>query len=92
MVPRVLPHWYEVGIMLLDERQEAQLDMLKDNNAKDPLNGCMEMFWYWLDTHRDATWKDLLDALRSPGVDLRSIAADIEKMLIGDYCTQLLTH
>ena len=83
VVPRILPHWYEVGIMLLEEYQEGQLDMLKDNNNNDPQQGCMEMLWYWLDTHRNATWQDLLKALRSPGVALGSIATEIEKMLTG---------
>ena len=84
VVPLVLPHWFEIGIMLLDEDQEQQIDMIKDNNAKDALSGCMEMFWFWLDTHRDATWQDLLNALRSPGVDLRTVATKIEKMLTGN--------
>lgn len=74
--------------MLLHEHQETQIDMLKDNNMKDPENGCMEMFWYWLDTHRDASWQDLLKALRSPGVDLGNVATEIEQMLTGinNYC------
>ena len=43
----------------------------------------MKMFWYWLDTNTDATWEQLIEALRSLAVKLPTVAADLEKMLTG---------
>ena len=71
--------------MLLDEEQEDQLDVIKEDLGDDDTLCCMEMFWYWQDTKRDANWQNLIDALLAPAIDLRAAAADIEKMLAGDY-------
>ena len=85
VVPRIASNWYEVGVMLLDEEQEDQLDLIKEDLGDDDTLCCMEMFWYWLDTKRDANWQNLIDALLAPAIDLCAAAADIEKMLAGDY-------
>ena len=76
--------------MLLDEEQEDQLDLIKEDLGDDDTLCCMEMFWYWLDTKRDANWQNLIDALLAPAIDLRAAAADIEKMLAGDYHIHVL--
>ena len=83
VVPYVTPRWYVLGLKLLEENQETQLDVIKLNHAGDNQMCCMEMFWYWLGTNTDATWRQLVEALRSPVVKLPVVAADIEKMLTG---------
>ena len=37
-----------------------------------------------MDTHPEATWHQLITALRSPGVNLVAVAFDIEKKFTGN--------
>ena len=85
VVSRVAPHWYDLGITLLNEDQESHLDIIESGHGNDKEECCKKMFWYWLSTNTSATWKQLLEALRSPGVKLPVVAADLEKMLTGTY-------
>ena len=39
------------------------------------------MFAKWLDTQENASWDQVLEALRSPGVQLMHLANKIEQML-----------
>lgn len=41
------------------------------------------MFDYWLETHPDATWCKLAEALKSPGVDLDTVAKDVKELFPG---------
>ena len=70
--------WYELGIMLLDE---DQLNIIRTES-----NGitrcCAEMFLLWLGSHSNATWEELIDALKAPEVELYSVA-EMVKM----HCT-----
>ena len=83
VVPYVVPQWYELGVKLLKEDQELQLDVIQFNYAGDYKKCCMEMFWYWLSTNSGATWKKLISALQSSAVELPVVAANLEKMLTG---------
>ena len=82
VVARVTPHWYDLGITLFNEEQESHLDVIKSNYT-DKKTCCKEMLWYWLSTNTSATWEQLIEALRSPAVELPVVAADLEKMLTG---------
>ena len=79
LIPNVAPRWYELGIQLLREDQEPHLDVIKSDcgNIK---QCCVQMFWYWLQTNPKASWQQLLDALRSPALELHNVAANIEAM------------
>ena len=83
VVPYVTPQWYELGVKLLKEDQELHLDVIQSNHTGDNRKCCMLMFWYWLSTNTSATWKQLIEALQSPAVELPVVAADLEKMLTG---------
>ena len=83
VVPYVSSHWYVLGVKLLRAGHESHLDYVNLNDVKDNQMCCMEMFSYWLTNTVDATWKHLIEALRSPAIDLHHVAAKIEKMLIG---------
>ena len=89
VVPHVTPRWYVLGLKLLKKDQETQLDIIKLNHAGDNQMCCMEMFWYWLSTNTDASWQQLVEALRSPVVKLPVVAADIEKMFTGNYIVSI---
>ena len=82
VVAHVTPHWYDLGITLFNEEQESHLDVIKSNYT-DKKTCCKEMFWCWLSTNTSATWQQLIEALRSPAVELPVVAADLEKMLTG---------
>ena len=43
---------------------------------------CKEMFKKWLETE-NASWDQLLEALRSPSVELEYLANQIKQMLVG---------
>ena len=43
---------------------------------------CQEMFKKWLETE-NTSWGQLLEALRSPSVQLMDLANQIEQMLVG---------
>ena len=77
------PNWYEVGAMLLEVKQEPQLKVIRDNNDHNVRKCCLAMLQFWMDTHPEATWHHLITALRSPGVNLVSVAAEIEKNVTG---------
>ena len=42
----------------------------------------MEMLELWLSRQPDATWNQLIKALRAPGIELNSAASEIEGMLL----------
>ena len=83
VVAHVAPHWYDLGITLLNEEQESHIDVIKSNHSGDKMECCKEMFWHWLSTDTSASWQQLIDALRSPAVGLTVVAADLERMLTG---------
>lgn len=83
VVPHVTLRWYDLGIKLLKEEQESQLDVIESTHVDDKKECCKRMFWYWLKTNTNASWQQLIAALQSPAVELPVVAADIEKMLTG---------
>lgn len=42
---------------------------------------CREMFCLWLERTPEATWNQLLQALRAPSVKLETLASELEEML-----------
>ena len=79
MVPKVANKWYQLGIQLFNEPQLPRLDEIRANYSTDHREGCVEMLKYWLDVTPGATWDDIIHALRAPGLELLSIADDVEK-------------
>ena len=82
-VVNLAPNWYEVGAMLLEVEQESQLKLIQASHGSDVRKCCLSMLQYWMDTHPKATWLHLVTALISPGVNLATVAYDIEKNFIG---------
>lgn len=85
MIPYVIPQWYLLGLKLLEEEQEPYLDVIKLNHPGDNKTCCTETFWYWLNSNDNATWQQLIDALRSPAIGLCSVATELKEMLKGNY-------
>ena len=80
----IAPKWYELGIELLDEDQLPRLSIIKSNHMK-VSRCCSEMLMFWLNNHHDATWYQLMVALREPGVEMHDAAAVIEAQIIGMF-------
>ena len=85
-------NWYDVGLELLDPEDENQLDMIETSKSGNPNDCCVDMLHLWLQKQPNATWNQLIEALKSPGIELCDVAAKIDGMLKGKlrYCTSLL--
>ena len=81
VIPFVAAKWYELGVELLDEREEHKLMTIESNHKNDANKCCFEMFHLWLNSHTDATWQQIFEALKSPGVGLDSLVLDLEGLL-----------
>jgi len=84
IITNVSSKWYWLGIHLLDENQAPHLETIRANND-DVTERCFALFGYWLQTHPDASWYELVVALRAPGVELNELAASVEKTFHGRY-------
>ena len=83
LVAELAHKWYELGIELLEDEDVIRLTMIKANHSGDKQKCCLDMLQYWMDTQPEATWHDLVTALKSPGVELAAVASDIESNFTG---------
>ena len=83
VIPHVATKWYELGLELLDEKEEHELNNIKSNYGSDVKKCCLEMFLLWLNANSDADWWQIVEALKSPGVELSATAAELERKLSG---------
>ena len=91
VIPLVATKWYELGAELFDEREEYKLDTIDSDHKRDANKCCFEMFRMWLQTHTNATWSLIVEALESPGINLLPVAADLRE-LTGKDNTYLYTN
>ena len=75
-------HWHELGIELLDSNDVGELDTIKTMHQSDHNKCCIEMFDLWLKKRPTASWNQLIEALRQPGIKLGTLANKIEQMLL----------
>ena len=81
VIVNVSNEWIKLGIELLDEgHQQAKLKNIKSDNDNDE-TCCREMFEFWLKTHVNVTWYNLVDSLRA--VQMLSVAKDLEERFNG---------
>jgi len=83
VIPQVATYWYELGIELLSEDQEKYLDIIKSDYGNNHKKCCAEMFWHWLRSDPNASWYQLVESLKSPAMELHSLASEIESMFPG---------
>ena len=72
----------DFGVQLLRPDQEKMLDIIAADHPHDVVSCCKCVLKKWLDTTSDATWNELIRALRSPSVQLNYVAGQIEQMFI----------
>ena len=66
--------------MLDDKAPWPEIIKANDDNVS---RFCSEMLSYWLQTHPNATWYELVVALRASGVELNKVVASVEKTFHG---------
>ena len=79
--PDIASKWHDVGVELLDEEDESALDAIKSNSSGDVDKYTAEMLQLWLRRKPDASWNQLIEALRAPSIKLETLALKIEGML-----------
>ena len=69
--------------MLLDTNlvDSGYLEIIETQNPGNVANCCRQMFIKWLETDKDASWKQLITELQRPGVKLNALAEQINKKL-----------
>ena len=82
VIPHVGDKWYRLGVELLEVDQEDKLQLI-ESSERDMNTCCFKMFRYWLQTHPNADWHHLIAALRSRGVEMITLATDLEKKFSG---------
>ena len=82
VVMNVATKWRDLGVHLLRTDQEKLLDIIEADCRNNVANCCKRLFRKWLDTSTNATWNELIKALKSPTVQLDYVASQLDKMLI----------
>ena len=83
VIPHVASKWFQLGLELFDEKEEHLLNNIK-STQKENDDKCLEMFCVWTMSHSDATWSQIVEALKSPGVYLVAVTDELEKNFIGN--------
>ena len=73
--------WYDIGLELLEQKDENAVKIIK-NNPGDISKYCTEMLELWLNKSPNATWNQLIEAIKAPGIELNDAASKIEGMLL----------
>ena len=82
VVMNVASKWRDLGVQLLRPDQETILDIIEKDCPHDAASCCKRVFKDWLDTTTDATWNELIRALRSPSVQLDYVASKLEQKMV----------
>ena len=72
--------WHDLGLELLEPEDEGMLNEIETNNPIDVSTCCKEMFQLWLRKSHNASWNQLIQALKE--VELSNLAAKVEEMLL----------
>ena len=72
--------WHDLGLELLEQEDEDELNELRANNPNNESECCKKMFELWLRKRNNATWFQLIQALRE--IDLNTLAHKVERMLM----------
>ena len=78
----VADKWKDLGLQLLRSDQEKMLNIIAADHPHDVVRCCKCILEIWLDTTINATWNQLITALRSPSVQLEYMANQLEQMMI----------
>ena len=74
--------WHDLGIELLDFNDFEELDTIETEHPSDLNKCCTKMLNLWLKKQPTASWNQLIEALRQPGIKLGTLATKIKQMLL----------
>ena len=74
--------WHDLGIELLERDDVDELDKIKVQYPQDLNECCKAMFQLWLRKQSNASWNQLIEALRQPGIELDALASKVEQILL----------
>ena len=81
VVMKAAQKWRDLGVQLLEDNQ-FQIGMLDIIGAEyNDVRCCEHVLEMWLQITPNASWNQLISALRSPTVQLDRLADQLEKML-----------
>ena len=86
------PKWYDLGIDLLEKDDVAELNIIQSQHSMDINTCCTKMFQLWLNKHPTASWNQLIDSLKQPGIDLDQLATNVEQMLLRPKPAGMYVH
>ena len=84
--------WRVLGLELLPYEQHQVLNKIESDYPNDAVNCCKHVLYVWLATAKNATWNQLIRALRLPFVGLSDLADQLEEMMVKEreiYTVQL---
>ena len=82
VIPFTATRWKDLGeVLLRPDLAENELKIIEANYPHDVKERCKQMLNKWRDTDKDANWKQLIDALKHPSVELNYLANRIKKTL-----------
>ena len=89
VIPLVATRWYDLGLELLETKQERELEIIETNHSNDAAKCYRKMLSKWLESQSDsASWDQLIQAVKN--IELNNVANDIEQLLLqGEYVTGL---
>ena len=91
-VVRVVADKYEcLGEQLLGPDLAHEMRIIATSYPNDVVKCSKCVLRKWLDTTEDASWNQLIKALRSPSVQLNSFASQLEQMIGKSKTMKLLT-
>ena len=73
--------WRNLGEQLLNDKQKIMLKVIEADHPHDVVSCCKHALETWLKSTQDASWNQLISALRSPTVQLDSLADQLEQMM-----------
>lgn len=77
----IADRWEDVGVQLLSEEHQNEINIIKANHHGDVERCCTSLFSIWSQRQpQDVTWRALIRAIRKAG--LTNEADQIEKMLM----------
>ena len=78
VIPFVATKWDALGLHLLADEHQHWLGIIEKDNRNDTLTCCRQMFLKWLQINNEATWDQLVRAIR--GIHLNDTASNIESL------------
>lgn len=71
--------WRDLGTELMKQDDVYDLNVIEENHPNDVSECCSKMFKEWLQRTPNASWKQLVEALKE--VNLTQLASELEKSL-----------